>query len=58
MMHERIGALEFRARERDREADWHEKDRIQNKRKQLERYTEANLVGADLFDENAGKTQK
>ena len=55
MMHERIGALEFRARERDREADWHEKDRIQNKRKQLERYTEANLVGADLFDRMQAK---
>ena len=55
MMHERIGALEYRARERDRQADWHETDRIQNKKEQLERYTAANLVGSDLFDRMQAK---
>ena len=54
-MHERLGALEFRAREKDMQADWHETDRIKNKKEQLERYTAANLVGADLFDRMQAK---
>ncbi len=55
MMHERLGALEYRAREKDMQADWHETDRIKNKKEQLERYTAANLVGADLFDRMQAK---
>ena len=50
MMQDRIGALEFRARESDARHDGHETARINCKRKQLERYTRANLVGADLYD--------
>ena len=50
MMHNRIGALKFRARESDARYDRSETARIDNKRKQLQRYTDANLIGSDLYD--------
>ena len=55
MMHEKAGALEFRARQRDAHFDGHETARIALKRQQLERYTKANLVGADLYDRMEAK---
>ena len=55
MMHDRVAGLKFRAKEADERADGHETARINNKRKQLERYTRANLVGADLYDRMEAK---
>ena len=50
MMQDRIGALEYRARERDAEFDGHETARLAEKTRQLKRYTEANLLGSVLYD--------
>ena len=55
IMHNRIGALEYRARECDAKYDRTETARLNEKKRQLQRYTDANLIGSDLYDRMEAK---